>query len=73
MNGFNLSSGTFKPGDQVQQIADFALAQLQILPFVVKVDKEGLELSKSPNGPPIVGLDEQVRHYPPRIFRKVTW
>ncbi len=73
--GMEIQSEVFNRGDRVQQLGLLGLAPLYGFPYVVEIDDKGeLVLSRdSPNGPPITGLHGEVRHYPPRVFRKVTW
>lgn len=64
----------FNRGDRVQQLGLLGLAPLYGFPYVMEVDEKGeLILSKTPDGPPITDLKGQIRHYPSRVFRKVTW
>lgn len=61
-------------GDRVQQLGLLGLAPLTGFPYVMEVDERGeLVLSKTPEGPPMTDLHGNVRHYPRRVFRKVTW
>jgi len=65
--------GPLSRGDRVQQIAPLGLGTLEGFPYVINVVDGELELSKDPGGPPLTDLRGQPRHYPCRVFRKVTW
>jgi hypothetical protein len=64
---------SFNRGDRVQQVGLVGLGQLSEHVYVLSSDNGELELSKSPDGPPLTDKDQAPRHYPSRAFRKVTW
>jgi hypothetical protein len=68
---------SFSPGDRVDQIAPFGLAPIYShtdYPCVIEADEQGVILSRTPGGPPILDhLHREPFRFPLHIFRKVTW
>lgn len=61
----------FHKGDVVWQIGLLGLAPLMDFVHVIDVNGEGMELSRTEDGPPITDLIGKPRRYPPRVFRRV--
>ena len=59
-------------GDPVQQIGPFGLLPISRPVYVVEVVGSELELSNSPNGPPLTDLSGQPMHFPSQKFRKLS-
>lgn len=68
-----MSGEMINQGDKVQQIGPSGLGILDGIQYVVNVADGELELSKSPEGPPLTDFHGQPRHFPLIKFRKVTW
>ena len=68
----SIDTSEIKVGDLVQQVAPIALGNPYEAMHVVGVTGEGqLVLSKSPDGPPLVDLDDRPMLYPRLRFRKL--
>lgn len=65
-------TATISPGDTVQQVAPIGLsAGLSGLFYVVSAENGELELSMTPDGPPLADGQGHPRHFPCKKFRRI--
>lgn len=59
-------------GDVVQQVGQMGLVPLRGFFYVQETAELEILLTREPYGPFLEGLDGKPRHFPAKVFRKVT-
>jgi hypothetical protein len=67
-----VGGGSFAPGDALRQVGLIGLASPTGPRYVVRVDRKGLILSRTPGGPPIKDhRNRRLLRFPPEKFERL--